>query len=400
MDSITVWIVIIGSLLILYHHIGYPLLLGWLSRRKTRYQAPLLTRGYQTTQLDEELPQISIIVPAYNEAAVIQDKIINLASLDYPADKLDLILFCDGCTDNTVDIAQAALNLPECKALQHQVIVMQDNQGKIAVINQAMELAKGEVVALTDASSLLSLDSMLRVASYFADPKIGVISAHYHLLYPGSEGELAYWHYQTRIMQHESDVGGALGVHGSCFFLRRSCFTPLIEYTINDDFVIPLKIVARGYRSLYVPDILALELEHISDALDHHRRERIAAGNLQQLIHLREILSPRFGATSFTFASGKALRVLMPVCLLMVWLSSLWLSFKSWSFALFWGAQSLIYALAVYRQLHRDTIAPVWLEKVHYVVRGHAASFIGTLYYLTGRYRKPWRRAKCDLEND
>lgn len=385
-ERLMVAIIAICGALVVYHHVLYPLLLARVVRRRGRALdvAPLAT---------EALPGITLIIPAYNEAAVIADKIRNLANLDYPKDRLRVILACDGCADDTAGIARATMAEPECKRLDLSVLAFPRNRGKVALLNALVPRARDALVALSDASALISPDALRRAAAHFRDPRVGVVAATYRLSAPGCAAEDTYWRYQTAIKQGEAALGAPLGVHGALYFLRRDLFTPLPADTINDDFVVPMEIVARGHRALYDTAMVALELETSDVSLDRRRRQRIAAGNIQQAIRLRRLLHPKYGGVAFAFASGKALRVLMPFCLLAVLACSAVLAPTGPIFAAFLAAQLLFYGIALYRHVAPSHLAPKAVEAVHYFVSGHLSGLVGVARYIAGLDRGQWRRA-------
>lgn len=377
--------------LVAYHHVGYPLLLRAVSKT-----APDLpegpARGFQRSLDDEALPSITLLIPAYNEASVIYQKVMNVLSLDYPADRLRLRIVCDGCSDATYEAAVAAASFDEAAVSRVTVVNCMENRGKVAVLNEQIPRCDTELVALTDASSIVAVDALLKAVRYFADPEVSVVSGSYQLLDPGSDGERAYWDYQTRVRRAESALGGAIGAHGAFYLLRRNCFRPLPVDTINDDFILPMTLVASGGRAVYAPDVLAYELDGTSLQADWRRRTRIGAGNMQQAIRLAGLLSPRHGGTALAFFSGKFLRAFMPFVMAIALIGSLLLSQDSGLWALIATAQFLGYAGAAAVHLAPHLPWPGAARKIHYLVQGHAANGVGALTYLLGRHRRPWRR--------
>ncbi|MGL5311509.1 MAG: glycosyltransferase, partial [Plesiomonas shigelloides] len=140
------------AFLIVYHHLLYPLLLKKLSRRKHSPAPDSPQRQYREQAGDSDLPDITLIIPAYNEAASIADKIRNLASQDYPSAHFNVEILCDGCTDNTADLARLAHAEPECRWLPLTIRAFSTNRGKIAVINEAIQRVKTPIVAFSDVS--------------------------------------------------------------------------------------------------------------------------------------------------------------------------------------------------------------------------------------------------------
>ncbi|MEE8379180.1 MAG: glycosyltransferase family 2 protein [Gammaproteobacteria bacterium] len=383
--------------LVVYHHLGYPLILRWVKKHNAQRSIHINNRQYFSSSKDVELPTISIVVPAYNEQRWITDKIRNLAILDYPSDRITFIIACDGCTDDTATIARRVTEEPECRHMNIEIHDFEKNRGKVAVINDVLENISTDLVALSDVSALISIDSLLITAEHFKNPDIGVLNGHYRLLNPGSTGEAAYWRYQSKIKSSEAALGSTLGSHGAFYVFRRALFEPLAPDTINDDFVLPMKIVAAGYRADYEDAINTIELEKADDTQDHQRRRRIAAGNCQQLLRLKQLLLPRYGGVAFAFLSGKGLRVLMPFLMIIALSGSLILSLNFTLFAILASAQVFAYLLAAWQLLFQPKRTHHIIQTLAYLVGGHTAGFIGTIRYLSGLERGRWKRIESTI---
>ncbi len=363
--------------IVIYHHAVYPALLKLGSR---------LAERSEPVVLPEIWPRITIIVPAHNEARWIADKIVNLACLDYPEDQLDIVIACDGCTDETARIARetiASLGLEG----QIRVCDYKTNRGKLALLNAEIALARIEIIALSDVSALISIDALKLTARHFADPGVGVVAASYMLAKAGTAGEHAYWRFQSRLREEEARIAGAIGASGGFFAIRRGLFSPLPADTINDDFMLPMQIVEKGYSATLDPDIHAVELEPSSLVADWHRRQRIGAGNFQQSLRLWRLLSPKRPSLAFVFLSGKWLRPLQPFAMLAALIGSSILASESLIFFLAFAGQATAYSLALLVQIRPRAS---WLglsRKFHYFVVGHAAALVGICRYLIGQDR-------------
>ena len=370
-------ITVLSALLVVYHHVGYPVLLKMLGRRSAARSRFSGDRSHQLINY----PSITILVPAYNEAAFIAHKIRNLATLDYPADKLKIVIACDGSRDATYDIALETLREPECLHCDIRLLKFDHNRGKIAVLNQVIAQIETDIVALSDVSALISIDALQLAARQFQDPAVGVVNSRYRLLSPGSAGEGIYWEFQSQLKAAEASIGSVIGAHGAFYLIRTQLYQTLPADTINDDFIIPMQIVLRGYRSVYDADIIALELECAGDSQDSQRRSRIAAGNLQQALRLRRLLSPRFGGTAFTFASGKVLRVLVPYLMITAFAGSVYVAPEHALFRLAATGQTVIYlcyALLEFFSLGNSARA---VQSFKYLLRGHLNNLRGSLAY-------------------
>lgn len=389
-------ITLLSGALVIYHHVGYPLILRWIQSRTSSKKHNTVTRKYTSTKDDVALPTISVIIPAYNEERWIADKIRNLAIIDYPANKLNIIVACDGCSDKTADIARKTSQETECIHLNIDIRDFPVNRGKVAVINEVIESVSCDLVALSDVSALISVDALVIAADHFNDPQVGVLNGHYRLLNPGSTGEEAYWQYQSRIKSSEAAIGSTLGAHGAFYLFRRKLFSPLATDTINDDFILPMKIVAAGYRAEYEGRIMALEQEQADNNMDHQRRRRIAAGNMQQLLRLKSLLSPNHGGVAFAFISGKGLRVLMPFLMIIALVGSVALAKDYVLFYFLAAAQLLTYTLAGWQLLFQPKQSNKIIQTLAYLVGGHSAGLIGSLRYIAGLERGRWKRVNTN----
>ena len=380
--STPIEVVTIGALaLTAYHHVGYPLLMRFAAKRATSIEVTA----------PAELPEITLVMPAYNEATYIADKIRNIAALDYPAGRLRVVIACDGCTDRTAEIARAALREPGAEHLVADVVEHTRNRGKITVLNETIRLAETEIIALSDVSAMLPADALTLVAAHFSDPKLGAVGGTYRLARPGSKGEQKYWEQQVAVKRGEARLGAPLGLHGAFYALRREAWTPLPANTINDDFVAPMIMYGKGWRVAYDETIVALEIEQTRPEQEKSRRKRIGAGNVQQLLWLSWLLNPRNGGVALAFGSGKALRVLMPMLMAVGLLGSMLEAHSSNLFALAAALQLTGLAAAALGKLHGAS-APRLFTIGLYIVEGHFANLKGLLHYASGATRRTaWR---------
>jgi len=374
--------------LIIYHHVLFPLIM--------RQVRPVEINPARFSKELGELEEITILIPAYNEADVIADKVRNIAALDYPREKLKVIIACDGCKDNTADVARATAAEWLNRNVNLRIIEFRNNHGKVAVLNQLIPEIRSEIIALSDASALISIDALKIANEHFANPKVGVVAATYALLNPGSEGEKRYWNYQINIKRGEAALGSPIGVHGALYFFKRSLFRTMPADTINDDFILPMEIVSRGYEALYDTNLVALELEQASTTMDKSRRVRIASGNLQQVMRLPGLLSPHLGGTAWAYLSGKVLRAFMPSILLFQWLITGYLAMSSIAWLGFFIAQ-LLTIIAAIASLYLPSgtlpdnkfLKP--LSMGFYLINGYISGLIGTFRYLFRLDKHHWR---------
>lgn len=366
-------------LLVLHHHLFWPLLLARAARRAPPVP-PVLP--------DAALPAVHLVMPAHNEARFIAAKIENLAALDYPRERLSITILLDGCTDATEAEARAALARTGLRA---GLVVHARNRGKLTVLNEAVPPLREEVIALTDVSAMLPRDALRRAASHFTDARLGAVGGGY-ALEAASAGEAAYWRHQVAVKRGEAALGAPLGLHGAFWAFRRAAFVTLPPDTINDDFVLPCQMLIDGWRVAYDPRIAVREAERSDTRQDLRRRRRIARGNMQQLLRLWPLLHPRHGGVALAFLSGKALRVAMPLLLLLAALGTLLLAPVSPFFTLLAlaGALGLVAALL---GLWLGEGAPRVLRVAGYALSGHAAGLLGGVEQIIARRTAPWTRA-------
>lgn len=361
-----------------YIYAGYPLLVGLLACLAGRAPAA-----------GEATPAVTLFIPAYNEAAHIEAKLRNSLALDYPRARLAIVVASDGSTDATEAIV--ARYAPQGVRL----LRMPRNAGKAAMLDALVPQVGGDLLVFSDASGELEPDAVRRLVRPFADPAVGCVSGLYRLKAAGTadlrgEGEGLYWRYETWIKAQESRLHSILGAHGAFYAIRRALYEPLGTASINDDYLIPMRIVGRGFRAVYEPSAVAWERDVASVEGEFARRRRIAMGNCQQIVALRRLLHPRHGWVAFSFFSHKVLRTAAPLFLIGAFVASFALSEPARTAAL--AAQALLYgsALAGYA-CQRLGRAPRWLSPSLYFCLGNLAMLDGVVRYAAGQ-RTAWNR--------
>jgi len=365
--------------LLLYIYVGYPLFVWALA---TLFgQAP--TRKPIT-------PFVSLLIPSYNEEAHIDAKLQNSLALDYPKDRLEIIVASDGSTDRTNAIVE------RYRGRGVKLLAMRDNIGKAAMLDRTVPLVRGEIVVFSDTSSELEPDALRILMQSFADSRVGCVSGLYRLKVGSdlrAQGEGLYWRYETFIKQQESRLHSILGAHGAFYAIRKPLFQRLEEGSINDDYLIPMRIVEQGYRAVYEPGAKSWEHETTSVEGEFARRRRIAAGNCQQINALRSLLNPLRGWVALCFFSHKVLRTLAPLLMIGTLISSWWLPRPLGALALI--LQGLLYASAYAGYLCQRRGKNVrWLSPPLYFCLGNLAMLAGLIKFCVSRQRPSWERAR------
>ncbi len=316
-----------------YVYIGYPFLL-WL------LQAIFPARSRR----ESVEPSVSLLVAAYNEAAVIAKKIRNSLALDYPADKLEIVIASDGSKDATAEIVRSfATSHPG----RIRLLEFEKNRGKVPVLNDAIPQLRGEIVAFSDASSMLATDSVRVLVQNFSDPDIGAASGVYRLLNKdqariGSQEDF-YWKYETFLKVQEAKLGAFTGAHGALYAIRRELYPFPSANTINDDFTIPMRILERGYHVAYEPRAVAYEEAQEMEGFS--RRVRITAGNIEQMREIKSLLWPPRPFVLFCLLSHKTGRLLVPIFMIAAFVTNVLLS-NQFPYNWLLVAQAIFYGLA------------------------------------------------------
>ena len=360
--------------LIFYVFAGYPLLL-WLLQL-------LFRRPIEKSNIE---PSVSMLVAAYNEAAVIAEKIHNALALDYPADRLEIVVASDGSVDRTSQIVSSLIQAEGTDRVR--LLSYRENRGKLSVLNDSVPQLRGEIVVFSDASSMLAKDSLRELVANFADARVGAASGVYQVLRKdaaklGRQEDL-YWKYETYLKVQEAKLGALTGAHGSLYAMRKSLypFPPL--GTINDDFVIPTSVIRRGFRIAYEPKAVAYEEAEEMEGFG--RRIRITAGNVAQLLEIRPLLWPPRPLVLFCFVSHKAARLVVPLFMISALVSNAFL----WRWPLYgWllAGQAAFYALALAGAAAR--LRPRVLRLPYYFCMINASLFVW-LYYLVSKRKRP-----------
>ena len=322
----------VSAFLVVYPYLVFPSLLMLMRR--------VIPRPPRKAPIE---PTVSMLVAAYNEADVIAAKIENALAIDYPPDRLETVVASDGSTDATTAIAAHYDDGKRVRLLAFPV-----NRGKLATMNDAVRQLSGEILVFSDASSMITPESLRVLVSNFADPSVGAVSGAYLVRNPGQSAlgkqEDFYWRFETSLKAAEADVSSTLGAHGSLYAIRRELYPFPEKGVINDDFVIPMRIVARGYRTVYEP--AAVAIEEAQEMEGFRRRVRIGSGNIQQLSELPRLLMPPRPLPLFFFLSHKVSRLLVPPAMFACFVANLFLLGQPLYNLLFAG-QVLFYALAL-----------------------------------------------------
>jgi cellulose synthase/poly-beta-1,6-N-acetylglucosamine synthase-like glycosyltransferase len=371
MTWLLVFAVSAGALL--YSYAVYPFLLALLPKQR---RLPITE--------PTDWPFVSVLVSVYNEEKHIAARIENLLALDYPADKLEVLIGSDGSDDRTNELARQFAD-PRIKLHEFS-----PRRGKPSVLNRLVPLARGELLAFTDANAMFAPDALKKLIRHFSQPGIGGVCGRLVLTGDTSvTDEGPYWKLETYLKTQESAIDSCLGANGAIYALRRSAWPGISDNTFIDDFVIAMGVREQGLRVIYETEAVAKEELPRSVGHEMTRRIRIGAGDFQSLVLCWRSLLPTRGFHSFAFWSHKVLRWFGPFFMIGALVSNI-LLLPQPLFVLTMILQLTFYALALAGALARRKI--VWLSAPHYFVTINLALLLGFFRFITGTQRAAWKR--------
>jgi cellulose synthase/poly-beta-1,6-N-acetylglucosamine synthase-like glycosyltransferase len=371
-----------SAALLVYHYVLYPALVIAGARLLRRQSMPP----------SAEWPSVSFIIAAYNEERVIAAKLRNTLALDYPKERIEIIVVSDGSNDTTEAIVRSFA--PD------GVVSLHDPQrrGKTAALNRAVGRANGDIVVFSDANNDFAPDAVRKLVRHFADPSVGGVCGAKRIK-PDAErqssvGDGLYWRYESAVKSAESRLGTITNADGEIFAVRRDLYRTVPEYIINDDAQITLDLVKQGYRVRYEPEAHSYEFASIHIRDDFHVKVRMVAGGFQTLVENAAALFPLRSWFAWAFFSHKTLRWLAPLLLILVLAASALLSAGPLYRAAL-GAQLAFYGLALggYWRVGRGTM-PLAVSVPFYFTAMNLAALWGLLRFLRRSQTVQWRKAQ------
>jgi len=377
--------------IILYTYLGYTIILACIAFVKNQ-------RKSASPENKEFEPDVSILIPAYNEADSIVAKMENTLALGYPKEKLRIVWITDGSDDESLNL----LKRYDSISVFHEP----HRRGKIHAMNRGMQFINTPIVVFTDANTMLNKNAIRAIVKHFADSSVGCVAGEKRIKSNATEkaveaGEGLYWQYESLVKKLESDSGSAVCAAGELFALRTVLYENVDEDTILDDFVISLKIASKGYKIKYAPDAHGTETASVSVKEELKRKIRIACGGWQTLFKMPHLLNVfRYGFLSLKYLSHKVLRwTIVPVSFFIIFILNLVIILSAPLFTnIFWYLfvfQLLFYlAVAVGSMFHNIRIRARFLFVPYYIFIMNYAVISGMLRYFSGRYSVNWEKAK------
>ena len=378
---------------VVYTYAGYPLLLFLAGRLRPQRRLPAA-----------ELPHVTLLIAAYNEEDVIADKLEHSLQLDYPREKLQILVAADGSDDATPDIVR------RYKDRGVDLSYSPPRRGKMAAITNALAQARGSVVIITDANNEYNKESLRLLVAPYADPKVGAVGGAKHIVQDGaglSASEGLYWRYESFIKQQESRLGSCVAMPGEILSFRRELFEPPQRPVIMDDIYVAMLILRKGYRIAYEPRAKSYEYVSPTAQDEFERRARNVAGRYQAAMMLPAKLFWRRPVVMWQWMSHKFMRMLLPFAmlgalvtniLLVVWPpepSATW-DWVGMSPPYGWIVlvlQILFYLLAwIGSRVQVGGVIGKLLYLPSFLVSSNMAGLAGFLRHVTRRQAATWRR--------
>ena len=302
----------ISLFVVFYTYVGYGILLYLLVKIKEFFSKPVIP---QISAPD--FPVVSLLIAAYNEEKIVEEKMSNCFELGYPKDKLKIIWITDGSTDKTNEKLTLYSNV--------EVLFEARRGGKTAALNRAMNFINTDIVIFTDANTMLNKDSISEIVKAFFDPQVGCVAGEKRIALASSgstssKGEGAYWKYESALKDLDSRLNTAVGAAGELFAVRKNLFEYVEEDTLLDDFIISMRIAKKGYKIRYCKNAYAVEGGSLNMKEEKKRKVRIAAGGIQSVVRLYSLLNVfKYPLLSFQYISHRVLRwTITPLLLLLL----------------------------------------------------------------------------------
>jgi cellulose synthase/poly-beta-1,6-N-acetylglucosamine synthase-like glycosyltransferase len=320
-----------------YTYFFYPPILFIISK--------LLYNRKKSDRFNFPLPRVNLLIAAYNEEKVIKDKLENCLNIDYPEELFEIWVASDGSIDRTNCIVREFIS----KYKRFHLLEF-PRSGKSNVINMAMMHISDGIIVFSDANTILDRSSIKNIVKKFDDKEVGCVSGKLVYRNPkkviSGEGENFYWRYENLLKKIESNIGFVSGANGAIYAIKKSLFEPLSSKTINDDFTISMKIVAKGFKCIYAEDALAYEEVAPDIQSEFKRHVRDGGGHYIAISQLTELLNPMVGIRSFIYWSHRILRWAAPFLLMQVLITNFFLIESKYYLYLFYS-QILFYLFAL-----------------------------------------------------
>lgn len=371
---------------VIYVYAGYPILLSLISRAAKRR----VKKGFSE-------PHVSVILSVFNEEKKIGEKLHNLLRLDYPEEKLEILIGSDGASDATDRI------ISEFHSPRVRFFKFVSNFGKPNVLRALVREAKGSILLFTDARQRFDINAVRSLVQNFEDPEVGCVSGELYFeqtarepLSNTAKGMNTYWNYEKFLRKRESEIGSMLGATGAIYAIRKNLFPDVPADILVDDMYIPLAIIEKGYRAVFESEARAYESRVSKSGREEFTRKvRTLAGNYQILTRFPGLFNPFKSPIAWQIVSHKLLRLVMPFALAVLLVTNLLLAARL-SYFLFFAGQVLFYSAAAL-EARRDELARSKRKGIGYIPYTFCllnySAFMGMIKFLRGNLKASWEKA-------
>ena len=382
-----------GVFLVFYTYIGYGMLLWVLVKMKRFVKGKAVKAALPA---DEDLPDVTFMVCAYNEQDVVDMKMENTLQFNYPHDKLHIMWVTDGSTDATNDRLSRYPGV--------EIVFSPERKGKTAALNHGISMVKTDLTIMTDANTMVNPEAVREIVRCFQDPEVACVAGEKRVMarhegQAAAEGEGLYWKYESTLKKMDSELYSAMGAAGELNAIRTRLYQPMPENALLDDFVMSMRMVDQGYRIAYSPDAYAMEYGSADLNEESKRKRRIAAGGLQSIWWLRSMMNPlRNPMVAFQFVSHRVLRwSITPVALLaLIPLNVALVLMKAGTvYNIIWALQLLFYLAAfIAWVMERQGRKNKLLYVPYYFLFMNLNVFKGMKYLCSHQSSGAWEKAK------
>ncbi len=377
---------------LVYTYLGYGAILYLMVKVKHYFYPP---KPIFQAIYDRDLPTVTHLIAAYNEEDFIESKINNSLKLDYPLEKMEILVVSDGSDDNTPQLVQ---NFEEV----HHMFEPKRG-GKIAAVKRAMKEVDSDIVIFSDANTFLNKEAVRRIVARFEDERVGAVAGEKRIFIPEDStasvaGEGLYWKYESFLKRMDSELYSVVGAAGELFAIRRDLMPEIPTDTIIEDLYLTMSIAMKGKRVAYESEAYAVETGSSSIEEEMKRKIRICAGGFQAIQRLSGVFNPFVHKwLTFQFFSHRVLRwTLAPLALLVVFFANLSLVLSDGGiFTWLFIGQVLFYALSLIGYLKRNEekqrtvfFVPFYFSMMHF------SAFRGFARFLGKKQTVVWERAK------
>jgi len=380
----------ISLFLIIYTFVGYGFILFILVKIKRLFAKPLVFSETAT------LPTVTILIAAWNEEDMIDEKVLNTLNLDYPKENLQIIFITDGSTDQTAERIQ---KYPDVTLLHENI-----RAGKMAAIKRAIPFVQNEILVFTDANTFLNNMALRELVKHYQNKKVGAVAGEKRIMVEeladaSSAGEGFYWKYESRLKKWDYELYSNVGAAGELFSIRTELYQPVESDTIIDDHMIAMRIAEKGYIIAYEPAAYAMETASANTKEELKRKIRIAAGGIQSILRLKKAANPfHYPLLTFQYISHRVLRwTITPFLLVLAFILNTCIAYKTQSFfyEVLLIAQIIFYMLSLLGLYFesRNIKVKAFFIPYYFCVMNYAV-VAGLIRYYKKNQSAAWERSK------